>query len=558
MSTHKRIDVICITAVILTIVLTVLLIIGKAFDIMPVMSEEAGSTLFTADDLNAEWDSSSATQIVLSDSGSMISGNGAYVYDGNVYIVYAGCYILTGELTNGSVIIDADKSDKIWVLLDGATIHCGDGAAIRVEQADNVFLTLADGTESTVSSGGQYSAENIASGVDGVIYSRDNLTINGTGALAVSTEYDHGIVCNDDLMITGGNITISAVQDGIHANDSVHIRNAAISISAGDDGISVSNDDETAFLCVESGSIAIPACYEGLEAVDITIAGGTIDIMATDDGINASGSGDNSVIRVAGGDITIINPSGRDADGLDSNGSIYIEGGKVFISVLGSGSNCALDYGSENGGECVVSGGTVIACGGSMMAEGFDAGSPQGFLIYNTAAEAGTAISLQDSAGRELLSEEIPCSFSSIVLSTPELKVGDTCMIVVDGIQEQIMIDNSPASGFGPAGMFGGDCMRNGRNHPPQSNDMWPEVKPEMKEAGRAEDALPVNGMMEPPGVENRPDMQGMRENGGRQSAPDPGQEITFSRLSADTLASLGISVFVLLTGLFIAVKMKY
>ncbi|MBD5457247.1 MAG: carbohydrate-binding domain-containing protein, partial [Lachnospiraceae bacterium] len=410
MSTHKRIDVICIAAVILTIVLTVLLMNGKTFDIMPVMNEEAGSAHFTANDMNADWDISSATSIVLSDSGSTINGTGAYVHDGNVYIVYAGCYVLTGELTNGSVIIDADKSDKIWVLLDGAAIHCGDGAAIRVEQADNVFLTLADGTESTVSSGEQYSAENIASGVDGVIYSRDDLTINGTGALYVSTEYDHGIVCNDDLMITGGNITISAVQDGIHANDSVRIRNAAISISAGDDGISVSNDDETAFLYVESGSISIPACYEGLEAVDITIAGGTIDILATDDGINASGNGDNSAIRIAGGDITIINPTGRDADGLDSNGSIYVEGGKVFISVLGSGGNCALDYGSENGGECVVSGGTVIACGGSMMAEGFDAGSPQGFLIYNMTAEAGAEISLQDSVGGELLSEEIPCS----------------------------------------------------------------------------------------------------------------------------------------------------
>ena len=193
-----------------------------------------------------------------------------------------------------------------------------------------------------------------------------------------------------------------------------------------------------------------------------------------------------------------------------------------------------------------------------MMAEGFDAGSPQGFLIYNTAAEAGTAISLQDSVGRELLSEEIPCSFSSIVLSTPELKVGDICTIEVDGIQEQIVIDNSPASGFGPSGMFGGDGMRNGRNHPPQSNDMGAEDKPEMKAAGRAEDALPVGGMMEPPGGENRPDMQGMRENGGRPFAPDPGQEITSSGLSAGTLASLGISVFALLTGLFIAVKMKY
>ena len=66
----------------------------------------------------------------------------------------------------------------------------------------------------------------------------------------------------------------SAVQDGIHANDSVCIRESVISISAGDDGITVSNDDDAAFLYVESGRISITDCYEGLEAVDITIAGG--------------------------------------------------------------------------------------------------------------------------------------------------------------------------------------------------------------------------------------------------------------------------------------------
>ena len=100
-------------------------------------------------------------------------------------------------------------------------------------------------------SGGQYSAETAVSGVDGTIYSRDDLTINGTGSLAVSAVYQHGIVCNDNLAITGGHLTINAVQDGIHAHDSVRIRDAALSITAGDDGITVSNDDETAFLYVE-------------------------------------------------------------------------------------------------------------------------------------------------------------------------------------------------------------------------------------------------------------------------------------------------------------------
>ena len=532
MSTHKKIDAICIAAIIFCIVLTVLIMNGKVFASVPVMSEDVGSDLFTANDLNADWDTDFATKIVLSDEGSAISGNGAYVYDGNVCIAYAGHYVLSGELTNGSVIIDADKKDKIWVLLDGVSIRCDDDAAIRIEQADNVFLTLADGTENVISSGAEYNEETAASGVDGTIYSRDDLTINGTGMLTVSAEYHHGIVCNDDLVIAGGNIAISAAQDGIHVNDSVRIHNAEISIKAGDDGITVSNDDETAFLYVESGSITISECYEGLEAVDITIAGGTVDIMATDDGINASGSGEKSVIRITDGDVTIINPSGRDADGLDSNGSIYIEGGKVFISVSDNGGNCALDCGSENGGECVVSGGTVIACGGSAMAEGFDAGSTQGFLMYGTTAAASTLISLEDSDGKELLSEEIPCSFSSVVLSTPELKVGDVCTITIDGVQEQITIDNSSTSGFGQGGMFRGG-MPNGRNFGGMTRN---EDIPVMGMIEPPEDGE-VSGDMEPPekmehpnradipGSDSGTDRQEMREAGGRQFAPGAGQD---------------------------------
>lgn len=237
MSTHKRIDMICIVSVILSVVLTVFLVYQKGSNAAAAMSGEVDSTMFTANELDAEWDTALATKIALSDEGVTVDGNGVYVNDGDVHIAYGGCYVLTGELTNGSVVIDADKSDEVWILFDGVIIRSEDDAALRVEEADKVFLTLADGTENTISSGEQYSEAVESTGVDGVIYSREDLTINGNGSLLVDAEYAHGIVCNDNLAITGGNIMIDAAQDGIHANDSVRIRSAAISISAGDDGI---------------------------------------------------------------------------------------------------------------------------------------------------------------------------------------------------------------------------------------------------------------------------------------------------------------------------------
>ncbi len=456
MSTHKHIDKICILVTVLVLLLTVLFMNGKALGITVIESEDKSSELFTANDLNADWDITGAAEITLSDDGTTVKGNGAYVYNGDVYIAYAGKYILSGKLTNGNVIINADGDDKIWLMLDGVSVHCEDDAAIRIEQADKVFITLADETENTLSSGSQYKADVISAGVDGTIYSRDDLTINGNGALYVTAAYQHGIVCNDDLVLTGGSVTVEAVQDGFHANDSVRIKDTDINISAGDDGITVSNDNETAFLHIESGNINISSCCEGLEAIDITIAGGTINITPTDDGINANGSGNRSVIRITGGDITITNASGRDADGLDSNKDIYISGGKLLIRVVGNGSNSAIDYGTENGGVCKISGGTVMACGSSAMAEGFDSSSTQGFLMYNTSANAGTVVTLEKADGSTILSEKIPCSFTSVMISTPEIAVGDTCTITIGEASEEIVIDNFSSNfGFGGGQMFG-------------------------------------------------------------------------------------------------------
>ena len=463
MSTSKHIDLICVAALLFTLLLTGLFINGRALGLEPVPDGDAGDgdSPFTANDLNGDWSTANATRITLT-GGGHVAGGGAYILDGDVHIIYPGEYVLSGELTDGSVIIDADKEAKIWLLLDGVSLHCEDSAAIVVEQAKKVFLTLADGTENFVSSGAVYSSEALSAKIDGAIYSRDDLTINGGGSLTVTAPYKHGIVCNDDLVIAGGAINITAKQDGVHAHDSVSFAGADLTVHAGDDGITVSNDDETAWLYVESGTITIPSCYEGLEAIDITIAGGVIDIRPTDDGINANGRGRNSVIRITGGDITVINETGRDADGLDSNGSIDISGGNIFISV--NTSSYALDYGSENGGVCKISGGPVIAAGGSAMAEGFDSSSPQGFLMVNTSAAGGTAVSLKNAAGKVLLSGTIPCAFSNLVLSAPGLKVGDTCTLSIGGTETAVTIDNSSGpGGFGGMGGWGGGQQGGGR-----------------------------------------------------------------------------------------------
>ena len=171
MSTSKHIDIICVAALALTLLVTGLFVNGRALGLRALTDGGAGDgdSRFTADDLNGGWDAAGASRITLTGGGGSVSGSGAYILDGGVHIVYAGEYVLSGELTDGSVIIDAGKNDKIRLLLDGVSLHCEDSAAIVVEQAGKVFLTLADGTENTVSCGASYSEAAVSAGIDGAI-----------------------------------------------------------------------------------------------------------------------------------------------------------------------------------------------------------------------------------------------------------------------------------------------------------------------------------------------------------------------------------------------------
>ena len=586
MSTHNTLDKICVAIVICSLVLTVLFMNGEALGITKIVDEDAeqnsDSAYFTTNDQNGSWDTTGAAAITLTGDGASISGNGAYVYDGNVVIAEAGRYVLSGSLEDGSIIVDAHDSSKVWILLDGVEINCSDDACIQVDQADKVFLTLAEGSENTLISGSAYSDTALSDGTDGAIFAHDDLTINGSGSLTVTAQYSHGISANDDLVITGGTITISAADDAIHVNDSIRIKDAAITVTAGDDGLLTTNEVENGYLYIESGTLDITAsgdgihttgditvaggetnisagddgihsdasvfvqsgtilisdCYEGIEALIIDVSGGDVSINCEDDGFNAnggsgdmfggggqmggghndgtsghggmhgsgtdegttgemptppdrsgesmsggmptgqetetaSGSGQSSAdtedvetyISISGGNIRIVNEVGQDADGLDSNGDIKISGGTIYISLLGTGSNCAVDYASESGGVAEITGGTIIACGASSMAESFDSTSTQASILYNTSSivEAGTTLTVTDADGNVLLSWEVPCSFSSALISCPEMKIGGTYTVSAGETSEEITLESvSTTYGDAQGGMPGGDMGQGG------------------------------------------------------------------------------------------------
>ena len=166
-----------------------------------------------------------------------------------------------------------------------------------------------------------FSQEAEAAGMDGTVFSRDDLSINGMGSLTVSASEAHGIVGNDDLVIAGGKITVDAALDALHANDGLRITSAEMQLNAGDDGISLTGTESELYL--ESGNIEITAADSGLSAGNlIHIVGGTLKIHSDDDGISAARD-----ILVEGGEMEI---SAGD-DGIHADNAVAIREGTVRI-----------------------------------------------------------------------------------------------------------------------------------------------------------------------------------------------------------------------------------
>ena len=276
-----------------------------------------------------------------------------------------------------------------------------------------------------------------------------------------------GLKSDGDMTISGGTVTLDTMDDGLHCAGALTISDDAdLTIASGDDGV---HSDNT--LDITGGAINITKSYEGLEAVYITISGGDISLVASDDGLNAAGgsSADTDFpfmgpeqegvaetledasyyIHITGGTLNV----DAGGDGLDSNGAFFMEGGTVIVSGPEDSMNGALDYTTTG----QITGGTLIACGASGMAQNFDSSSTQCSLLYNLdeTIAGGTTVTLTDSSGNVLLEAEMAKSFSSIVISTPEMQVGQTYTLTCgDTSVEAELTDTITALGSG--GGFGG------------------------------------------------------------------------------------------------------
>lgn len=370
--------------------------------------------LFSNRDLSGEYDASGCSHITLSDAGCAADSKNVAVDGSIVTITGEGDYIVSGTLSDGMIIVDVDKSEKVQLVLNGVDIMSEASAAIYVKKADKVFITLADGTENILKNGGTFE-EIDDNHIDAVIFSKDDLTLNGTGTLIIDSPADHGIVSKNELVVTNGIYQITAASHGMAGKDNVAVAGGSFQITAGKDAIQSENEDDDTLgfvyiadgefvlsagsdgvsavneISIAGGSVTVKESYEGLEARVINISGGKIDITSGDDGLNAtdkraSASADTEqnadmAVKTADGDFgkregtgdTQTERTGDDGEGTrkdfqggrggfgggmgdtQADANINISGGVVRINAEGDGVD-SNGYITVSGGELYVTG----------------------------------------------------------------------------------------------------------------------------------------------------------------------------------------------------------
>lgn len=294
--------------------------------------------MFTRRDRESSYDET-GIRISLEGTTARSDSKAVNISGGTVTISEEGCYVLSGTLDEGMIIIDAAGDTKMQLVLEGAHINNSGSAAIYVRQADKVFLTIADGTENSLSNGGSFRAID-ENNIDAALYSKDDLSINGEGTLTVTSPAGHGIVCKDDLVICGGGLDVSAADHGLDANDSVRIAGGKLSITAGKDGIHAENSDDArlGFVYVSGGELDIQAQGDGISAGAYAwLEGGGFTLLCG--GGSENGSKERSDLyggfmgrpQAPGAYTAQEDDSGSSMKGVKAAGELLISGGSYVI-----------------------------------------------------------------------------------------------------------------------------------------------------------------------------------------------------------------------------------
>lgn len=298
---------------------------------------ETDADMFTERDEDSAYDESKAVKIELNGNSAIASSDSVKIYGSTITITEDATHIITGTLDDGMIIVDAPDTAKLQIVLNETNISSSSSASIYVKQADKVFVTLVG--ENTLANGGTFTAID-DNNIDAAVFSKQDLTFNGSGSLTVSSPAGHGIVGKDDLVFTSGTYTITSASHSIDANDSIRIKNSVISANAGKDGIHAENSDDTAkgFVYIASGNMNIVCNGDGISSGSyMQIKSGAITILAGGGYENGSKEASDDWGKFRGNarpDERAENTDITTASADDSDSSSSIKGLKAANSIL--------------------------------------------------------------------------------------------------------------------------------------------------------------------------------------------------------------------------------
>ena len=264
--------------------------------------------------------------------------------------------VISGSSQSASIVVRAADTAKIQLVFNGLQLTNPNGPALYIAEADKVVVTLAKNTDNKLADGERYASIDNGTALDAALFSKADLALNGTGSLTVNGNFKHGLVSKDDLVITGGKLTVNAARNGLEGKDCVKIGGGEIQVSAGADGVRSDNDTDAArgYVYISGGVLTVAAGNDAVQAETVLkIEGGEVYAQAGDGCLAVPLSSTESYKGLkAGSDLLLAGGKARiDAsdDALHADGNVLVSAGEYELLSGSDAIHCAKVFSMSDG-----------------------------------------------------------------------------------------------------------------------------------------------------------------------------------------------------------------
>lgn len=297
------------------------------------------STTYDETDVYTDWDTSIERLVTLNGNSISYNGTGALV-DGQVITIKdAGEYHFTGNLSDGRIVVDA-KEKTVRLIFDNVNINCSYSAPVFIQSSLKTVITLAEGSINQLKDGSVYTVYNAADQEpNATVFSKSNLTFNGTGTLNITASFNNAVQSKDSLLFMSGIYNITSVDDGMIGKDLTYIHDGTFNLACGGDGIKATNttDPTLGNILVDNATVTVVSGNDALQAANSILikngnfniksgGGSTLSLTSSTESYKGVKTSKDFTVKTA-----VFKIDSRD-DALHSNATMTIEGGTYDIS----------------------------------------------------------------------------------------------------------------------------------------------------------------------------------------------------------------------------------